>query len=92
MAYGYQPGGSVKQVATNGQHKSTHPDNNCVFPLELGDVLVAPDHLGAVQRPKTAHHFDGALRRVGHLPRFTNGNSRQELKYILALRGGRGRR
>lgn len=58
------------------QHnKLTHPDNNRLFPWKLGNVSVASDHFGAVQGPKTAHHFDGALRRVGHLPRFTNGNS-----------------
>lgn len=55
--------------------KPTHPDNDRVLPLKLGNVSVASGHLGAVQGPKTTHHFDGALRRVGHLPRCTNGNS-----------------
>lgn len=62
-------------AATRQKKKNTHPDNDRVLPLKLGNVSVASGHLGAVQGPKTAHHFDGALRRVGHLPRCTNGNS-----------------
>lgn len=60
------------------QEELTHRYNNGVFPLKFGNVSVAPGHLGAVQGPKTTHHFDGALRRVGHLPRFTDGNSPQK--------------
>lgn len=73
MAY-YWP---FQRAPPNRQHHSkiTHPDNNSILPLKLGNVSIASGHLGTVQGPKTAHHFDGALRRVGHLPRFKNGNS-----------------
>lgn len=49
--------------------ETTYRDHYRFLPLELGDIPVSPHHLGAVQGPETAHHFDGALRRVGHLPR-----------------------
>ena len=85
--------GSVIKQLDNGE--TTHPDDNVLFPLKLGNVFVASDHLGAVQGPEAAHHFDGALRRVGHLPpRLTNGNSPMKLKCILDASGaavGRGR-
>lgn len=65
--------------------KKTYPDNDCFIPLELGDISVASGNLGAVEGPETAHHFDGALRRVGHLPRFTNGNSPTKQKIIKRI-------
>lgn len=70
-----EPEGPIKQAANALQHKITHRDYNGVFPLKLGNVFVSSDHLGAVQGPKSAHHFDGALRRVGHLPPFTKTDS-----------------
>lgn len=80
---------------TSRTAKITYPDNDCFIPLELGDISVAPGHLGTVEGPETAHHFDGALCRVGHLPRFTNGNSptkqpkKIKIKCILDPRNGR---
>lgn len=40
-----------------------------VVPLKLWYVLVSAGHLSAVQRPETAHHLDGALRRRVPHPR-----------------------
>lgn len=45
----------------------THRNHHAVLPLELGNVLVPPGHLRAVQRPEAAHHLDAGLRRVRHL-------------------------
>lgn len=93
MAYSFAaPQTSGTRAATRQKKKNTHCDNDRVLPLKLGNVSVASGHLGAVQGPKTAHHFDGALRRVGHLPRCTNGNSptKKKIKCILDPRNGRG--
>lgn len=68
-----RPSGAAENTGVTTEE--THPDHHRVLPLKLGDVSVSPDHLGAVEGPKTTHHFDGALRRVGHLPRSADGNS-----------------
>lgn len=45
----------------------TYRDLHAVIALELGDVLVPPGQLGAVERPEATHHLDAGLRRVRHL-------------------------
>lgn len=68
----WRPLGSARGV-WQLNNETTHPDHHRLLSLELGYVSVSSGHLGAVQGPETAHHFDGALRRVGHLPpRFTD--------------------
>lgn len=49
----------------------THPDHDAVLSLKFGDVFVPPRNLRAIQWPETAHDFNGALRRVRHLPPVT---------------------
>lgn len=46
---------------------AAHPDLDAVLSLELGDVLVPPGQLGAVERPEATHHLDAGLRRVRHV-------------------------
>lgn len=76
------PQRSGKQASSTAKRKiTTHPNDNVFLPLEFGDISVTSGHLGTVEGPESAHHFDGALRRVGHLPRFTNGNSPTKYKY-----------